>query len=273
MNIPPSISAPELNVTAVPITPESFQPYGTVILNPLPKELDTPPTDLSGFESFRSTPKLGNQGSALRWGSISPVTESYGTNGSTQKGVSHMSMFSCFPRALRDSSSSPSQSSPSFLSSIGPQNKNISGIFDARFLERHPYTSQTFIPLSTSSRAGAPNAVEQDAIYLVIVAPTLKGQSATARSAKDESGKSNTVQISDPPDLENICAFTVRPGQAVTYAAGTWHAPMIVLGRERIDFVVTQYMNGIAQEDCEIIALNPNAIVDVQGSLNTTAKL
>jgi len=37
----------------------------------------------------------------------------------------------------------------------------------------------------------------------------------------------------------------------VTYAAGTWHAPMVVLGANRVDFIVTQFVSGIADEDCQ----------------------
>lgn len=152
-----------------------------------------------------------------------------------------MSMFSCFPRRLRPSSTVPGQAE-----------------FDVRILERHPYTTQTFIPLDLSSQTRVLRNADTDVngvdagraefepIYLVIVAPSLKGQSATAISS---TGK--TVSISDPPDLSNIRAFIARGGQAVTYAAGTWHAPMVVLGTRRVDFVVVQYVNGVEDEDCQ----------------------
>lgn len=41
----------------------------------------------------------------------------------------------------------------------------------------------------------------------------------------------------------------------MTYGAGTWHAPMAVIGDERIDFVVVQFANGIAEEDCQEVEL------------------
>lgn len=53
------------------------------------------------------------------------------------------------------------------------------------------------------------------------------------------------------PDLENIRAFIARGDQAVTYGPGTWHAPMVVLGKKEVDFVVVQYVNGIGLEDCQ----------------------
>lgn len=43
--------------------------------------------------------------------------------------------------------------------------------------------------------------------------------------------------------------------QAVTYGPGTWHAPMVVLGQEAVDFVVVQYANGVALDDCQEVEL------------------
>jgi len=39
----------------------------------------------------------------------------------------------------------------------------------------------------------------------------------------------------------------------VTYGAGTWHAPMVVLGNKPVDFVVVQFKNGVEVEDCQIV--------------------
>lgn len=73
--------------------------------------------------------------------------------------------------------------------------------------------------------------------YLVIVAPTL--------------GPAKAVPDRGPPDLENLRAFEAHGGQAVTYAPGTWHAPMVVVGSTSVDFVVVQYCSGVPAEDCE----------------------
>ena len=43
--------------------------------------------------------------------------------------------------------------------------------------------------------------------------------------------------------------------QAVTYGAGTWHAPMVVIGERPIDFVVVQFANDVGIEDCQEIVL------------------
>lgn len=63
------------------------------------------------------------------------------------------------------------------------------------------------------------------------------------------------VQIQRPPDLCNLKAFVAHGGQAVTYAVGTWHAPMVVLGKGRVDFVVTQFVSGFPDEDCEEVSI------------------
>ncbi|QLG74967.1 hypothetical protein HG535_0H02940 [Zygotorulaspora mrakii] len=80
-------------------------------------------------------------------------------------------------------------------------------------LEMHPHSSQTFLPM------GRP---EDEISYLVVVALEYK---TTAK-----------------PDLSTLKAFLCRGNQAVTYGAGIWHAPMIVLGQqEYVDFGVLIY--------------------------------
>ena len=64
----------------------------------------------------------------------------------------------------------------------------------------------------------------------------------------------------------------------VTYGVGTWHAPMVVLGDERVDFVVTQWANGREGEDCQEveIAEGIEVVVDVnqgEGEEKERAKL
>lgn len=53
------------------------------------------------------------------------------------------------------------------------------------------------------------------------------------------------------PDLTRIRAFVADGSQAVTYGAGTWHAPMVVIGESPISFVVVQFANGVGNEDCQ----------------------
>ena len=151
-------------------------------------------------------------------------------------------MFCCFPRNLRKIHGSQS------LERLA---------FDVRILERHPFTNQTFIPTDLSNHTTVGDGVEEP-VFLVVVAPTLRGEIATA---KDKTGHS--IHIHDPPDLQNMKAFIARGGQAVTYGVGTWHAPMVVLGPRRIDFIVVQHVNGVDEEDCQEVALGEGVAVDL----------
>ncbi|EGD96075.1 ureidoglycolate hydrolase [Trichophyton tonsurans CBS 112818] len=255
------LSTPTVRVRASPFTRESFRSFGTAIETPLPDTLNTPPSSITSFKTPDCAAESANQGSAVKWSPISPITESYGT--SSKKGKARMSMFSCFPRELRTPLSLSVPSSSKGFS--GLWNQNLSGLFDVKFLERHPYTSQSFIPISRShnqDHARRRDIVTKDVFYLVIVAPSLVGQVDSATS------------IRNPPDLNNVQAFIARPGQAVTYAAGTWHAPMVVIGRQRIDFVVVQYVNGIDRDDCELVGLEDGVVVEVDArSSKAVAKL
>lgn len=112
---------------------------------------------------------------------------------------------------------------------------------------------------------------QEEPAFLVIVAPTLKGQAAAATTSSDststeggDDSNNNRITIRDPPDLENLRAFIARGGQAVTYGAGTWHAPMVVLGSRRVDFVVAQYVNGVDDEDCQEAAFTDGIVVDLK---------
>jgi ureidoglycolate lyase len=237
-------------------------------------------------------------------------------------------MFACFPRKLRREKQSGHRPAVNDIlngkihnegqqDDGGGEEADFEGpVFDVRILERHPFTTQTFIPLDLSSqkrvlRDRVPDkkshdwkgygegdvgitldgSAEQDEeqeepIFLVIVAPTLKGQSATATSqtkdavssdpttistigtlsdpVNEGTADSNRVLIRDPPDLENLRAFIAHGGQAVTYGPGTWHAPMVVLGPRRVDFVVVQYVNGVDDEDCQEAAFKDGIVVDLK---------
>lgn len=161
-------------------------------------------------------------------------------------------MFACFSRKLRDEG-------------------NYTAIFDVRILERHPYTTQVFIPLdSTSQETTSSSSTGADydepglePLYLVIVAPSLTNQTTTARITNPDTGNSETVTIADPPDLSKIKAFIARRGQAVTYGVGTWHAPMVVIGERRVDFVVVQFANGVGEEDCQEVSFGEGVEVVV----------
>lgn len=90
---------------------------------------------------------------------------------------------------------------------------------DVALLERHPCSTQVFIPMVISR-------------YLVCVAPTLP-----------DGG----------PDVDGLCAFTCAPGQGVAYALGTWHHPMVALDASG-DFAMLAWEDGTPL-DCEVRTL------------------
>ncbi|KAJ5766356.1 uncharacterized protein N7511_003972 [Penicillium nucicola] len=231
---------PSVTLTPEPLTPMNFAPFGTALVSPL---------------TTRAEP---NQNSALKYSPISPLLDRY-TNGcpSGQPAEARMTMFCCFPRKLRTVYAGRQQAKPD------------QEVFDVRILERHPFTNQTFIPVDLSSREKVGGEEEEEPLFLVVVAPTLKGKTATA---KNEAGE--VVTIRDPPDLENVKAFVARGGQAVTYGVGTWHAPMVVLGKRRVDFVVVQFVNGVGEEDCQEAAFGEGVVVNLgkKGQLGRAEK-
>ncbi|EEA22128.1 hypothetical protein TMatcc_008445 [Talaromyces marneffei ATCC 18224] len=342
-------SPPTLRITPEPLTPQSFAPFGTVITTPFPRDLLGAPNNLPSLKlphRVPATPVYANQGSAVKISPIAPLANGYENACPSGKAAqARLSMFACFPRKLRREK----QQAAAHHTATGVNDILLNGkikinkgqqdgddddgrdadaefegpVFDVRILERHPFTTQTFIPLDLSSqkrvlRDRVPDkkshdwkgygegdvgitldgSAEQDEeqeepIFLVIVAPTLKGQSAAATtspsnkninsvssdpttnimstigtlsdgSVNEGSSNSNRVLIRDPPDLENLRAFIARGGQAVTYGPGTWHAPMVVLGPRRVDFVVVQYVNGVNDEDCQEAAFKDGIVVDLK---------
>jgi len=90
--------------------------------------------------------------------------------------------------------------------------------FNIKLLERHPYSTQVFIPM-TAER------------YLVIVA--LGG---------------------DSPDISTLRVFVAKNNQAISYHPGVWHHPMVTLDKVT-DFTCVVAEDGTAG-DCEILPLS-----------------
>lgn len=201
-----------------------------------------------------------------------------------------MNMFVCSPRDLR--SNEPSESIPSSWGDLDlDEDEDGCGdldrqLLDVTILERHPFTTQTFIPIGLGAQ-------DRHTQYLVIVAPTLPASASKRhigrpppyptpvverkRSFKDIFARARpapySTESSPPapqferlhpsarpkgpglPDLKNLRAFVARGDQAVTYGAGTWHAPMIVIGDRPVDFVVVQFANEVGIEDCQEVSL------------------
>ena len=88
-------------------------------------------------------------------------------------------------------------------------------IFPVKLLERHEFSTQVFIPLSPGAKC------------LIVVA---KG------------GKK--------PDLSTLKAFVLRSGQGIAYKPGTWHHPMVALGKP-VTLACLVHEDG-TQRDCEV---------------------
>ncbi|ODA80243.1 hypothetical protein RJ55_03201 [Drechmeria coniospora] len=202
-----------VSITAEPLTPPAFAPFGAVISNPRP---DVHPSSASSSSSLPPNGVSANQGTAIQYRNVSRARNLY-ADAPSGSAAPATSLFVC---AARDTA----------VVTIG-------------VLERHPFTTQTFSPLASSADT-----------YLVVVAPSLPP------SARDEAlpvprGDISGLPGRGLPDLGRLRAFVANGAQAVTYGAGTWHAPMIVLGRRgaTLDFVVSQFASGVAVEDCQLV--------------------
>lgn len=96
-----------------------------------------------------------------------------------------------------------------------------------RWLERHALSTQMFVPMGSAR-------------YLVVVATG-----------------------GDAPDLSTLAAFVVEGAQAITYAPGIWHHPMVALDRDA-DFVNVIFADGSAADCDEIAYAEPPVIVRIR---------
>lgn len=217
-----SIGNLSLTVPVRPFTQSAFAPYGDVIQNPRSSLL--PPASASDLASLPHSPISANQGTAIKYQNPTRPRNLYADAPSRLREQPAVNIFVCRAHELKKGG------------------REGAGYFPVKLLERHPFTSQTFVPLAASAR------------YLVIVAPTLPASGSdpalpTPRAPDHPGG--------GMPDLSKLEAFVANGDQGVTYAAGTWHAPMAVIGAgdEKMDFVVVQFMNGVANEDVQEVAL------------------
>ncbi|KIW02834.1 uncharacterized protein PV09_05891 [Verruconis gallopava] len=243
---PKPVSAAAVEVKIERLDGDAFAPFGTVIQNPARAERRASST-------LRLNVVEANQGSALKYVDVSHLTNHYGSAPSGRPARPVVNMFVCKPRPLR--------------ARRWPGAGEADHVFDVRVLERHPFTPQTFVPVGLA-------AADPKTKYLVVVAPTLPDvqQAATGvasglRKPRPARPSHPTTQLSDAealapkpkgqglPDLSKLRAFLADGSQAVTYGPGTWHAPMVVLGEEPVDFVVVQFANGVGDEDCQEVLL------------------
>ncbi|KAI8966525.1 ureidoglycolate hydrolase [Daldinia sp. FL1419] len=264
-----------LTIPTEPLTPASFAPFGAVLANPAP---DLRP---SGSLSSSSLPQgygavPANQGTAIQYrGLAPPLRDLYAQAPSGKRSTPRSTMFVCGAREL-----DAEEGSASVAEGGNAGGGNSGGLFTVQVLERHPYTTQTFIPLSSSSSSSSSSSPSSPIQYLVIVAPTLAPTSADEDLPVPKDNESK-LPGSGMPDLARIRAFLATGSQAVTYGAGTWHAPMAALGApgSAVDFVVVQFANDEPVEDCQEVALEgggedrPRIRVRVVGQRGRASKL
>ncbi|RIX49633.1 MAG: ureidoglycolate lyase [Rhodocyclales bacterium GT-UBC] len=115
----------------------------------------------------------------------------------------------------------------------GPEGRMIASIFRGQprplpfsitMMERHPFGSQAFIPLSSEP-------------YLVVV--------ATAGPA---------------PSADDLHAFLAQPGQGVNYRTGVWHHPLLALHRVSDFLVIDRSGPG---KNCDEVSIEPPVWLDL----------
>lgn len=258
--LPPlALPSPLLPLPIHPLAPTSFALFGTVIQNPFAattSHQSWPPSPLPA----NATP--ANQNTAIKLSNITDLTDHYPLAPSGRPARVSVSMFVCAPRGVRRVDDGAGGAS-------GVRRQRW--LLDVPVLERHPYTSQTFSPLGLGAdeSTGADGA---GTVYLVIVAPTLDDPNTDTAPPPS----STLPRGRGLPDLARARAFVARGDQAVTYAPGTWHAPMVVLGGRAVGFVVMQFANGVAGEDCEEVEIGAGEggvgfAVDVTGAWGVRA--
>lgn len=97
--------------------------------------------------------------------------------------------------------------------------------FTARLFERHPHSSQAFLPMIASR-------------ILVVVAPDKDGE----------------------PDVAHARAFIAAKGQGFNYSLGTWHHPLVVLDQEA-ELAMFVYEDG-SPGDCEEFPLAAPLLIE-----------
>ncbi|KAI1188129.1 ureidoglycolate hydrolase [Nemania serpens] len=224
-----------LAISAVPLERDDFAPFGDVVANPRP---GSTPSNTAPEAIARGELPYGavsaNQGTAIQYKELASMRDLYGKARSRKPGSPRMTMYVCGARTL--------------VSRGGEREaKAKADSIEIKVLERHPFTTQTFIPLTADGTKR----------YLVVVAPTLDPTSEDEDLPVPDEGEIVGLQRPGLPDLTGLTAFVATGEQGVTYGAGTWHAPMIALGPpdSTVDFVVVQFANDVPVEDCQEVAI------------------
>ncbi|GMM46661.1 ureidoglycolate hydrolase [Pichia kluyveri] len=158
-----------------------------------------------------------NQGSAIKLKQVAPCINEYSKAPSGHRATTNWNIFRS-----------------SVIESKWTNSEDGNGKFyNLTVLEKHPYSTQTFVPMGRLS--------DEDA-YIVNVAPDKDGQ----------------------PDYEKVESYFFKGNTAVTYNVNTWHSPMVVLGKTT-DFCVVTNENDVGEENCVEVFYNPGIKIHVRG--------
>ena len=235
-------------LTPVPLTPSNFAPYGQVVA-----------------ARTSNSSAAANQGTASRFNHLAALeNDRVGVNAnvclfrSAKRPLEKRKKMDEAATASSSSSSSSSSSKRGRRSVSGDQAASVtnpnddddddddgSGMFRVRLLERHPYSSQMFIPINCQKR------------WLIVVAlPISESESEHDVDCREE-GRAG-------PDMLTLKAFMAHENQGINFAAGIWHHPLIAL-ESATDFACVVYEDG-TNDDCHIIEMGEEVVlVDVPG--------
>ncbi|KAL0093454.1 Allantoicase [Phycomyces blakesleeanus] len=188
-------------IPTLPIKIPSLLNKPMMIAQPLTREDFAPYGDVIQASSGIAVTSA-NQGTAEKYHQVGQVINEFAKG----RGRSHLSVFHCRP-----------------ITEIP---------FTVKLLERHPYSSQAFIPMTDGRVRG----------YLVVVA--LNGED-------------------DKPDMKTLKAFIASSTQGINYREGIWHHPMIALENET-DFACLVHESGIPKDDCNEVDVE-EVVVDIPG--------
>ena len=189
-------------LTPTALTASTFEPYGQVIA------------------ARTAASSEANQGTASRFNLLATL----------QNDRSNAKTNVCLFRSAKRPLHKVSHSSKSTATTT-PTDDNGSGFFPVRLLERHPYSSQMFIPLNCQQR------------WLIIVALPKREPDQVDPCQEGKAG----------PDMSTLRAFMARSDQGINFAAGVWHHPLIAL-ESTTDFACVVYEDD-TKDDCHIVEM------------------
>ncbi|KAG0151332.1 hypothetical protein CROQUDRAFT_36949 [Cronartium quercuum f. sp. fusiforme G11] len=186
---------PKIKIPVLPLTRAGFAPFGSTI---------------EAYDDSRTWPpsirhKTVNFGSAEKYNNVAQLVTITTPNG--LQPAPNFCVFSCKPWPRTD------------------DNK-----WALKGLERHPYSSQSFVPLGAGTGR-----------YLVVV------------GLDNGTGK---------PDLGNLRGFMAQVGQGISYEPNVWHAPLIAVDQS-MDFACVVYETGVAEFDCELVECDQEVVCEM----------